>query len=56
MFAKKPQLTATSSRGYQKELEQLYARRSAINSLIQSLEEYDRFRVRRIDERKRKTA
>jgi hypothetical protein len=28
-----------------KELQDLYARRSAIDDLIQSLEEYDRFRV-----------
>jgi hypothetical protein len=30
---------------YRKELEYLYARRSAIDSLIESLEEYDRFRM-----------
>ena len=30
---------------YRKELEYLYARRSAIDSLIESLEDYDRFRA-----------
>ena len=32
-------------RGMRKELQDLYARRSAIDDLIQSLEEYDRFCV-----------
>jgi len=35
-----------------KELEHLYARRSAIDELIQSLEEYDRFKARRASEEK----
>jgi hypothetical protein len=39
-----------------KELEHLYARRSAIDDLIQSLEEYDQFRMRRVPEETRKTA
>jgi hypothetical protein len=34
----------------------LRARRIAIDSLIQSLEEYDRFRARQLEESKRKTA
>lgn len=39
-----------------KELEHLYARRSAIDDLIQSLEEYDQFRTKRVHEETRKTA
>ena len=40
----------------QKELQFLYARRSAIDTLIQSLERYDRFRARSQEIRKQKTA
>jgi hypothetical protein len=36
-------------RGMRKELQDLYARRSAIDDLIQSLEEYDRFRALRME-------
>jgi hypothetical protein len=43
MFAKK-ELPPTSGRTFQKELEYLYARRNTVNTLIRSLEEYDRFR------------
>ena len=39
-----------------RELEHLYARRSAIDDLIQSLEEYDQFRAKRVVEDIRKTA
>ena len=39
-----------------KELQFLYARRSAIDTLIQSLERYDRFRARSQEIRKQKTA
>ena len=35
---------SASALAYRQELEYLYARRSAIDSLIESLEEYDRFR------------
>ena len=41
---------------YRMELEYLYARRSAVDSLIESLEDYDRFRETRTDESKRQTA
>jgi hypothetical protein len=46
MFAKK-ELRAPSSSGrtYRKELEYLYARRTAVDALIQSLQDYDRFRA-----------
>ena len=43
MFPKKPAFP-TSGRGYTKELAYLNARKSALDSLIQSLEDYDRFR------------
>ena len=54
MFPKKPAFLP-SDRGYRKELEYLNARKSALDSLIQSLEDYDRFRPVRMD-RKRKLA
>ena len=38
-------MTLNPIRNYQRELEQLYARRSAIDSLITSLEEYDRYKA-----------
>ena len=41
---------------YRKELEYLYARRLAIDTLIESLQDYDRYRVVRTDERKLQTA
>ena len=39
-----------------KNLEHLYARRLAIDALIQSLEDYDRFRAKRESVDRRKTA
>jgi hypothetical protein len=42
------------TRGIRKELQDLYSRRSTIDALIQSLEEYDRFRASRM-ERPRRT-
>ena len=44
------------SHGLRKELEQLHARRMAIATLIESLEDYDRFRVRRFGDRRLRTA
>ena len=55
MFAKKALTSSSPARTYRKELEYLYARRTAIDTLIQSLEEYDRFRSIR-DNPPRKTA
>jgi hypothetical protein len=46
MFAKKAPTPTSSSRTYRKELEYLYARRTTLDVLIQSLEEYDRYRGR----------
>jgi hypothetical protein len=59
MLAKNPTPNAQNVlpiRNLDKQLEDLYARRSAVDSLIQSLEDYERFRARRFDVRKRKTA
>ena len=54
MFAKKAQTAASPARTHRKQLQYLYARRSAIDALIQTLEEYDRFRSVRYSARKRK--
>lgn len=54
--AKKPPVVITRFRSSQKNLQNLYARRSAIDALIHSLEEYNRFRVKRSAENKRKSA
>jgi hypothetical protein len=56
MLAKKGSAPTSSARLNRKELKYLYARRMAIDSLIQSLEEYDRFRARPLEDPKRKTA
>jgi hypothetical protein len=57
MFAKKAVDSLSSGRTYRKELEYLYARRTAIDALIQSLADYDRFRARTASQpSKRKSA
>lgn len=56
MSVKRPSLTLVSARNPRKQLKTLYARRCAIDALIQSLEEYNRYRARRLDPPKRKTA
>jgi len=60
MFAKKSPSPSPpsyySKGGYRKELDYLYARRSAVDALIQKLEDYDRFRARPAANRKAKTA
>ncbi|HEV3201665.1 MAG TPA: hypothetical protein VGZ73_27385 [Bryobacteraceae bacterium] len=56
LLAKKTPVMIVPARISRKNLEHLYARRSAIDALIQSLEEYDRFRERRSGEDTRKTA
>jgi hypothetical protein len=43
-------------RGSARQLENLYARRSAVEELIQSLEDYDRFRAKRLEPLEFKTA
>jgi hypothetical protein len=54
--AKKPPVMIVPARISSKNLEHLYARRSAIDALIESLQEYDRFREKRLSVDKRKTA
>ena len=49
-------LSYASHRGYERELQLLYARRSAIDSLIASLQNYNRFRAGRTVHSKRKLA
>ena len=58
MVHKKAPVTAsTYDQGYERELDYLYARRSAIDLLIQSLQEYDLSRLRWSDyEKNSKTA
>ncbi len=45
MFANQELPVPSTVSPYRKELEYLYARRLAIDTLIESLEEYDRFRA-----------
>jgi len=57
LFEKKVPVTLVPARNFQKELEYLYARRCAIDGLIQSLEDYTRFRADKIARQdKRRTA
>jgi hypothetical protein len=55
LSAKRKTVTIDTVRDYQRELEHLYARKSAIDSLIESLEEYQRHRTVKPD-RQRKSA
>jgi hypothetical protein len=56
MAAEKAPIDIAHARRFETELQTLYARRSAIDSLIESLKDYDRYRARRIEERELKTA
>ena len=56
MFAKKQIPASSPVPAYRKELDYLYARRLAIDALIESLKEYDRYRVTRQDESELQTA
>jgi hypothetical protein len=56
MFARKPPVASPPVEPYLKEMEDLYARRVAIDTLIRSLVDYDRLRVKRMDTLKEKTA
>ena len=49
-------IAVARSRGLRKELEQLHARRMAIATLIERLEDYDRFRMRRFEDSRLRTA
>jgi len=55
MQFKRPFLAYDSKRDSRQKLESLYARRDALDAVIQHLEEYNRYRVRRL-EPSRKTA
>jgi hypothetical protein len=56
MLAKKETPVSASTGAYRQELDYLYARRSTIDRLIESLEEYDRFREAPTEDRERQTA
>ena len=59
MFTKKVPVDIRSdwrSKAEQVQLEKVYARLSAIDALIESLEEYDRYRAKRLYDWKLKTA
>ena len=56
MLAKKKPPVSASTGAYRQELDYLYARRSAIDSLIESLEDYDRFREAPTEEGELRTA
>ena len=45
LSVQKSGITANAAREYQRELDHLYARRDAIDSLIASLEAYDRYKA-----------
>ena len=56
MLSKKEPPAPPPVPAYGKELEYLYARRQAIDTLIDSLEEYDRYRETRQPETERRMA
>jgi hypothetical protein len=56
MFANNELPASAPLPAYRKELEYLYARRLAIDTLIESLQEYDRFREIRAEQRELQTA
>lgn len=56
MFVKKEIPASSPAPAYDKELEYLYARRLAVDTLIDSLEQYNRYRVTGLDDSERQTA
>jgi hypothetical protein len=56
MLARKLPVPDTNDINYRKQLEYLYARRTTIDALIESLQEYDRFRAQRAPDQNRKSA
>jgi hypothetical protein len=56
MVVKKAPSSATPAGSHRKQLQYLVARRTAIDALIQTLEDYDRFRALGVPDRKRKLA
>jgi hypothetical protein len=55
-LAKKPMARVETTHAFKKHLDYLYARRSAIDALIDSLQAYEQFRQKQDDNRRRKTA
>jgi hypothetical protein len=53
---KKNQAQASPAQGIEQELRVLYARRSAIDTLIRSLEAYDRFKAKGSNQSNRQSA
>ena len=53
MPSQKGVLAQSPTRSYEKELQDLYARRSMIRSLIERLEEYERLRGKRLSPAKK---
>jgi hypothetical protein len=49
-------MTSSDDPNYRKKLEYLYARRSTLETLIRTLEQYDRFLAKNPDPSERKTA
>jgi hypothetical protein len=56
MLASKERGVMTSNRGFHKELKYLYERRVAVEALIRSLEEYQRFHPKREVHPQRRTS
>lgn len=56
MIGPKGERRTSPAMPYQRKLELLYARRSAIEQLIQSLQDYDRLRAKCVGLSKRRTA
>lgn len=55
-LAKKPLSRVETTHAFRKHLDYLYARRSAIDALIESLQVYGQFRPKRTEMRRRKSA
>jgi hypothetical protein len=49
-------MTPIDDHNYRKKLEYLYARRSTLDTLIRTLEQYDRFQAKSLEADERKTA
>jgi hypothetical protein len=56
MLAKKTPMTSAGNLSYNQQLEYLYARRSTLDMLIETLEQYDRFQPKSEQGNTRKTA
>jgi len=56
MLPRKSSAAGAQDPAFEKQLKLLYAQRDAIDSLIRSLVDYDRLRLRRLEVLKQKTA